>query len=78
MTKKEKSMPKSDMMEVEGTVVLLSHGIFKVKLDNDVVITCVTSGQIKKNSIKILVNDRVKVEMSPYDLLRGRITYRLK
>lgn len=67
------------MIEVEGTVVLLAHGIFKVKLkDSDVIITCVTSGQIKKNSIKILVEDRVKVEISPYDLSKGRITYRLK
>ena len=72
-------MAKSDCLETEGVVTeVLRNANFKVKLKNDVVITCVISGKLRMNFIKILVGDSVKVEMSPYDLTKGRITWRSK
>lgn len=52
------------------------NAIFKVKLENDHIITAVISGRMRQNKIQILAGDRVRVEMSPYDLSRGRVVYR--
>ena len=73
-------MSKEDLITVQGVVVeVLPNTIFRVKLnDMDVIILAHTSGKIRKNFIRILPGDRVKVEMTPYDLSRGRITFRLK
>ena len=70
-------MAKEDNIEVEGLVVeTLPNTTFKVKLDNDHIITAHISGKMRKNYIRILTGDKVKVEMSPYDLSKGRITFR--
>ena len=72
-------MAKEDVIEVEGTVVeSLPNTNFKVELENGHQILATVSGKIRKNYIRILAGDRVTVEMSPYDLTRGRITYRFK
>ena len=72
-------MSKADVIEVEGTVVeKLPNAFFKVELENGHQILATVSGKIRKNYIRILAGDRVTVEMSPYDLTRGRITYRFK
>ena len=63
--------------ELEGLVVeTLPNTTFKVKLENDHIITAHISGKMRKNYIRILTGDKVKVEMSPYDLTKGRITFR--
>jgi len=68
-----------DVIEFEGTILeSLPNAMFKVRLENDHEILAHISGKIRKNFIKILPGDKVKVEMTPYDLTRGRITYRLK
>ncbi|NLW25479.1 MAG: translation initiation factor IF-1 [Clostridia bacterium] len=68
-----------DVIEVEGTVVEpLPNAMFKVKLDNGHIVLAHISGKIRMNFIKILPGDKVTVELSPYDLTRGRITYRFK
>ena len=68
-----------DVMEFEGTILgSLPHAMFKVKLENDHQVLAHISGKIRKNFIRILPGDKVKVELTPYDLTRGRITYRLK
>ncbi len=72
-------MSKNDVIEVEGTILeALPNAMFKVKLQNDHVILAHISGKIRMNFIKILPGDRVTVELTPYDLNRGRITYRFK
>ncbi len=72
-------MPKDDAIEMEGTVVeALPNTMFRVKLDNGHVLTAHISGRMRKNYIRILTGDRVKVELTPYDLSKGRITFRLK
>ena len=72
-------MSKEDIIEVDGTVVeALPNAEFIVELENGHQILATVSGKIRKNYIRILVGDRVTVEMSPYDLTRGRITYRFK
>lgn len=72
-------MSKADIIETEGEVLeALKNAMFKVKLDNGHEIICHPSGKIRKNNISILQGDRVKIDMSPYDLTKGRITYRLK
>lgn len=71
-------MPKTQPLTVEGTVTeALPNAMFRVELDNGVTILCMASGKMRKNYIKIIVGDRVRVEMTPYDLTRGRITTRL-
>ena len=73
-------MAKDDLIPAEGVVIdKLPNAFFKVRLDgsNHVVLAGV-SGKMRKNFIRILAGDRVSVEMSPYDLTRGRITYRYK
>jgi translation initiation factor IF-1 len=70
---------KKDVIEVEGKVVEpLPNAMFKVELKNGVKILAHVSGKIRMNFIRILPGDRVLVELSPYDLTRGRITYRYK
>ena len=70
-------MAKEDNIEFEGLVIeTLPNTTFKVKLENDHVITAHISGKMRKNYIRILTGDKVKVEMSPYDLSKGRITLR--
>ena len=71
--------PKEDAIELEGEVIeALPNTMFRVKLDNDHEILAHISGKMRMNYIRILPGDRVKVELSPYDLKRGRITYRFK
>ena len=72
-------MPKDDVIEVEGTVVdALPNAIFKVKLENDHEILAHISGRLRMNYIRIRPGDKVTIELSPYDLTRGRITWRNK
>jgi translation initiation factor IF-1 len=72
-------MPKEDVIEVQGTVSeTLPNAMFRVKLDNGHVILAHISGKMRMHFIRILPGDKVTVEMSPYDLTRGRITYRFK
>ncbi len=68
-----------DVIEVEGVIVeALPNAMFRVKLDTGQEILAHVSGKIRKNFIRILLGDRVKVELSPYDLSKGRIAFRLK
>jgi len=70
---------KQEGIQVEGRVIeALPNAMFKVELDNGHVILAHISGKMRKNYIRILPNDRVLLELSPYDLTRGRITYRHK
>jgi translation initiation factor IF-1 len=70
---------KEEKIEVEGTVVEALPGtMFRVELDNGHEILAYLSGKMRKYYIRILLGDRVRVELSPYDLTRGRITYRFK
>ena len=72
-------MSKEDVIEVEATVVeALPNTNFKVELENGHQILAHISGKLRMNYIKILPGDKVKVELSPYDLTRGRITWRAK
>jgi translation initiation factor IF-1 len=72
-------MPREDHIETEGVVVeTLRNAMFKVKLSNGHIVTATISGKIRMNYIKILVGDSVKMEMSPYDITKARITYRNK
>ena len=72
-------MSKEDAIEFQGVVSeLLPNAMFKVKLDNDHEVIAHTSGKIMKNRIRVLAGDRVTVEMTPYDLTKGRITFRSK
>jgi len=72
-------MGKEELIEVEGEIVeALPNAMFRVKLDNGHLVLAHVSGKMRMHFIKILPGDRVKVELSPYDLTRGRITYRFK
>jgi translation initiation factor IF-1 len=72
-------MAKEDLIEFGGTVTeVLPNAMFRVKLENEHDILAHTSGRMRKNRIRVLTGDRVTVEMTPYDLSRGRITYRFK
>ena len=72
-------MSKQDMIEIEGTVVeALPNAAFKVQLENGKVILAHISGKLRMNYIRILPGDKVTVELSPYDLTKGRITWRSK
>jgi translation initiation factor IF-1 len=75
-------MAKDDLIELTGSIEeVLPGSMFRVKIDNmnnmNNVIICYTSGKLKKHKIKIIQGDRVKVEVSAYDLTKGRVTYRL-
>ena len=72
-------MPKQSAIEQEGVIIeTLPTAMFKVELENGHVIIAHISGKMRMNYIKILPGDRVKVEMSPYDLTKGRISFRYK
>ena len=72
-------MSKEDLIEVEGVVAeALPNAMFRVELDNGHKVLAHISGKIRMHFIRILPGDRVKVELSPYDLTRGRITFRCK
>ena len=74
-----RNMSKKNLIKQDGTILeALSNAMFRVKLENGHEITATISGKIRMNYIRILPGDRVAVEMSPYDLTRGRITYRYK
>jgi translation initiation factor IF-1 len=78
--REELSLAKEDLVPAEGVVIdKLPNAFFKVRLDNsDHIVLAQISGKMRKNYIRILAGDRVSVELSPYDLTRGRITYRYK
>ncbi len=68
----------SDIIEVEGNIVdVLPNQMFKVELDNQHIVICYTGGKMRQFKIRLVAGDRVKVEMTPYDLEKGRITRRL-
>ncbi|MCE2407356.1 MAG: translation initiation factor IF-1 [Pseudomonadales bacterium] len=70
-------MPKQEPMEMDGQVEdVLPNTMFRVRLENDHVVTAHISGKMRRNYIRILKGDRVKVELTPYDLTKGRITFR--
>ena len=72
-------MAKDDVLELEGTVIeTLPNAMFKVELENGHQVLAHISGKLRMNFIKILPGDKVTLEMSPYDLTRGRITWRSK
>ena len=71
-------MSKRERLELEGEVVESNKGQFKVKVSDTYTVLCTLSGKIRVNSVKILVGDRVRIEVSEYDTTRGRIIYRIK
>ena len=72
-------MAKEDHIEMNGLVAeTLPNTTFRVKLENGHIVIAHISGRMRKNYIRILTGDKVKVEMTPYDLTKGRITYRMK
>ena len=77
--RKQRFLGKEDAIELEGTVIEpLPNAMFKVKLENGHVVLAHISGKMRMHYIRILPGDKVTVELSPYDLSRGRITYRYK
>ena len=75
----KRDMPKEDAIEVVGTVVeTLPNAMFRVELENKHMVLAHVSGKMRKNFIRILPGDKILVELSPYDLSRGRIVYRYK
>ena len=72
-------MAKEDQIEMEGKVIdTLPNTMFRVELENGHIVTAHISGRMRKNYIRILTGDKVKVELTPYDLSKGRITFRDK
>ena len=72
-------MAKEELLEIEGVVKeLLPNAMFRVMLDNNHEILAHTAGKMRKHRIRVLAGDRVNVEMTPYDLTKGRITFRFK
>jgi translation initiation factor IF-1 len=72
-------MPKEELIETEGVVVeTLPNAVFRVELENGHVVMAHVSGKMRMHFIRILPGDKVKLELSPYDLTRGRITFRVK
>jgi len=71
-------MVERDRIELEGTVIESNKGQFKVKVSDSLTVLCTLGGKIRMNSVKILVGDQVKIEVSEYDTSRGRIVYRKK
>jgi len=72
-------MAKEEQIEMEGEVIdTLPNTTFKVKLENGHIVNAHISGKMRKNYIRILTGDKVKVELTPYDLSKGRITYRAR
>jgi translation initiation factor IF-1 len=74
-----REMAKEDMLEIQGKVIeTLPNTTFRVELDNGHIVTAHISGKMRKNYIRILTGDRVTVQLTPYDLTKGRIVYRGK
>ena len=72
-------MSKEDLIEFNGTIMeLLPNATFRVELENGHMVLAHTSGRMRKNRIRVLAGDKVTVEMTPYDLTKGRITFRHK
>ena len=72
-------MSRTDLIELEGVVTrVMGRGTMEIQCDNDVVVRGVLSGRMKKNRIKVIQGDRVKVSVSPYDTSHGLVTYRFK
>jgi translation initiation factor IF-1 len=72
-------MAKEDVIKMTGVVdEVLPNAMFRVKLENDHLITATISGRLRQNNIRILLGDNVDIEMSPYDMNRGRVVYRNK
>jgi translation initiation factor IF-1 len=72
-------MAKEELLEMPGVVTeLLPNAMFRVKLENEHEVLAHTSGKMRKNRIRVLAGDKVMVEMTPYDLTKGRITFRFK
>ncbi|MBU0547163.1 MAG: translation initiation factor IF-1 [Candidatus Omnitrophica bacterium] len=72
-------MPKEELIETEGKIIeALPNAMFKVELENGHVVLAHVSGKMRMNFIRILPGDKVKLELSPYDLSRGRITFRVR
>lgn len=72
-------MAKEELLEFPGVVTeILPNAMFRVKLENDHEVLAHTSGKMRKNRIRVLAGDQVNVEMTPYDLSKGRITFRFK
>ena len=72
-------MAKEDVIQMEGTVIdTLPNTVFRVELENGHVVTAHISGKMRKHYIRILTGDKVTVELTPYDLTKGRITYRAR
>jgi translation initiation factor IF-1 len=70
-------LSKQEVLEFKGKVIdLLPNAMFRVKLENDHIVIAHTAGKLRKNRIRVLQGDNVTVEISPYDLTRGRITFR--
>lgn len=69
-------MAKEDAISLEGRVIENNHGKFKVQLENGHIVAATLGGKLRKNSIKVLLGDRVTLEVSPYDLANGRIVFR--
>ena len=78
-TKKRNTMSKEELLEFPGVVTeLLPNATFRVKLENGHMVIAHTSGKMRKNRIRVLAGDKVIVEMTPYDLTKGRIKFREK
>lgn len=72
-------MAKEDLIEFQGTVTeILPNAMFRVELENGHIVLALISGRMRKNRIRVLQGDTVTVEMTPYDLTKGRITFRAK
>lgn len=71
-------MTKDDVLEMEGVVIDICNGRFRVQVNEKMTVLCTLSGKIKMNNVKILLQDKVKIEVSVYDLTKGRIVFRMK
>ena len=71
-------MPNSEKIEFEGYVINIERDRFKVKINDNYIVTCTLSGKIRQNSVRILIGDKVVTEISAYEPNKGRITYRIK
>jgi translation initiation factor IF-1 len=71
-------MVERDRLEFEGEVIESNKGRFKVKVNDNMTVMCTLSGKIRMNSVKILLGDKVRIEVSEYDTSQGRIVYRIK
>ena len=79
LTERRIHLPKNDAVEMDGTIIdALPNSQFTVRLDNGHELLAYTGGRMRRFRIRILLGDRVKIEMSPYDLSRGRVSYRYR